>query len=106
MKKLTYKTSRADLEGRSSLTHSAVSSRYDGVRIQQRATAEVGAILLQTDDEGEVTLLGGCSANNVFFLRGGSGSCAADGGDRKCDDEVFEQHCDEDLAEGWARCEE
>ena len=95
--RVTYKATRANPERRSSLAHSAVSGRNDRVRVQQGATAEVGAIPLQTDDEGEVALLGRCSTDNivVILLELGRGRCAADGGDRKCEEDVFEKHRDD-----------
>lgn len=51
---MPYKRARADLDGRGSLANRAVSSRDDGVGVEQNATAEVRAALGQADDVGEL----------------------------------------------------
>lgn len=97
---VTYKAAGADLERRSTGSNDAVSSSQDCVAIQQRSSAVVASVLLETDNEGEVTLSSGGSANNGLIgelslrergvLR--NGCCGAEGGDRKSDEDIFDLH--------------
>jgi hypothetical protein len=77
-----------------------VSGGQNGVGVQERSSAEVAAALLDADDEGEVSLGSGGSANDGLIgelslrelgvLRNGRSS--ADRGDRKGNEDVFELH--------------
>lgn len=89
----TYQASGTNSEGRSSLANSAVSCGDDSAGVQQRASAEVRAALLQADNEGEVASLSDCSTNDVDrVLRGwGSGDC----GGHEASDECLVLHLEE-----------
>jgi hypothetical protein len=63
----TNKASSANLERRSNLVNSAVSSRNDSVGVQQRPTTEVRSALLQADNEGESASGGSLSTNDALF---------------------------------------
>jgi hypothetical protein len=92
----TYERSSADTEGGCLLVNRAVSSCDDRVGVQQRTTAEVGATLLERNDEGEVASNSGFSAYDLgdlvveLWCRKGCREC--DCGKRKSEKCV--NHCD------------
>ena len=65
---MSYKTSSADLDGRSSLSYSAMGSSEDSVGIQKRSSAEMASRSLDADDEGKVARGSGHSTNDVVLV--------------------------------------
>lgn len=106
---MAYKTAGADLELGSSLSNGAVSGGENSVGVQKRTTAEVAATALDADNEGEIALGSGGSANNWVLWELalwelwdwvlGDSCCGAESGNRKGNEDVFELH----LERGWAR---
>lgn len=99
---LPYQASDTDCETGSSLTDSAVSCSDDGVGVEERTTTEVGAALLQRDDEGEVASAGDCTTDDVdkILRSGSSGNC----GGQKASDDCLVLHLDKVLGSEGSEC--
>lgn len=67
--KSTYKSSSADLDLRGSEVDGAVTGSDDSVGIDQNTTAEVRALIRQTDDVRELAGSSGGSSNDISATR-------------------------------------
>lgn len=99
---LTYQASGTDGKGGSSLADSAVSGGDDGVGVEERTTAEVGAAALQTDDKGKVASRSNRSTDDVDRVLG-SGSSGHCGG-QQASDYCLVLHLDEVLGSEGSEC--
>lgn len=90
-----YQRASADCETGSGLAVSTVSGRQNCGRVQQRATAEMSTVLLQTDDEGEVASYSRDTTNdrgNIGLIPLSDGRGGDNRKGRKADDEGFGAH--------------
>lgn len=95
----TYQASSTDLETAGRATRGAVSSRHDGVGVEEGASAPGAAVQGDADDEGEVASIGGCSTDNVEILLRPSGNKRSN----ECDDGSELDHCEEQAEDSKSR---
>lgn len=100
----TYNSSRTNGKAASDLVDSAVSSCDNGGWVDECATAEVAAIVLNGDNVWEFAQRSCCSTNDLVAIfgelrlngvLGGRNRCReADGGNREGSEDVFDLHID------------